>query len=100
MTEEEVMNAYRDINKEGSMIYTNLDPWISIKDKLPELGVSVLVYQFEDKVNNGIYVAWIEKLGIEDKPIWQYSWCCGCFVPREVTHWRDLPEPPRKQDNE
>ena len=75
-----------------------MSEWISVKDKLPDTGISVIVRQYEDKINNGTYVAWIEKLGIKDKPIWQYSWCCGCYVPREVTHWMPLPEPPKENE--
>lgn len=68
--------------------------WVSVKEKLPNIGESVIVYQFEDKINNGLYVAWIEKLGIENKPVWQYSWCCGCYCPAEITHWMPLPDAP------
>jgi hypothetical protein len=75
-----------------------MSEWISIKNKLPEIGVSVFVYQHEDKINNGMYVAWIGKLGINDKPIWQYSWCCGCYVPQHVTHWTPLPLPPKENE--
>lgn len=74
-----------------------MNEWISAKDRLPEIGKSVLVYQIDEDspIDNNIYVAWIEKLGIENKPIWQYSWCCGCYVPHEVKYWKELPEPPK-----
>lgn len=74
--------------------------WISVKDKLPPLGESVIacaLYKITPQCDfsNTIYVAWIEKLGVEDKPIWQYSWCCGCFCQEEITYWMPLPEPPK-----
>jgi hypothetical protein len=73
----------------------SVSKWISVKDRLPPLMESVLVSQFKSKIDNDIYVAWIEKLGIKNKPMWQYSWCCGCYVPKGVTHWMPLPEPPQ-----
>jgi hypothetical protein len=73
--------------------------WISVKDKLPELDQGVLVYSYEDKINQGQYVAWINSLGIENKPIWQYSYCCGCLVSYKVTHWMPLVDNPIVEDD-
>jgi len=84
----------KTVCSDSGIEFDSKDGWISVNDKLPPLMESVLVSQFESKIDNGIYVAWIEKLGIENKPIWQYSWCCGCYVPKGVTHWQPLPEPP------
>lgn len=72
--------------------------WISVKDRLPEIQEEVIVYHFSDKINNGMCVAWIEKKGIDDKPIWQYSWCCGCYVSDPVTHWMPLLTPPKETE--
>lgn len=72
-----------------------MNNWISVKDRLPEKDESVVVYSYEDKVNNGFYVAWIERFNKDNLPIWQYSWCCGCFVPGKVTHWQPLPKEPK-----
>lgn len=69
-----------------------MSEWISVKDKLPEKQQSVIVVTTD---GNSIYVAWIEEFGMEDKPIWQYSWCCGCYVSGNVTHWMQLPSLPK-----
>lgn len=65
----------------GMTSFNQPDGWISVKDRLPDTDGEVLVYDF----------------------------CIGCFVlscrkkewaqlsvlhPR-ITHWRELPEPPR-----
>ena len=77
--------------------------WISVKDNLPKQGESVLacaLYRItpQCEVSNSMYVAWIENFGKENKPIWQYSWCCGCFCGEEITHWKPLPEAPNEMD--
>ena len=59
--------------------------WISVKDKLPEVGVKVLVYSAENK---------------NDYEVGAYSDTYrGFFVRRfwyeNITHWQPLPEPPR-----
>jgi hypothetical protein len=74
--------------------------WISVKDRLPEKGISIMAcakYRItpERDFSYSMYVAWIENFGRENKPIWQYSWCCGCFCGEDITHWMPLPEPPK-----
>jgi hypothetical protein len=71
--------------------------WSSVKDNLPQQGKVVLIASVipEDPINDEMYVGWIEKFGIENAPIWQYSWCCGCYA-RDITHWKELPAFPRK----
>ena len=74
--------------------------WISVKERLPEKGVSVLavaIYRIspEHDFTSSMYVAWIEGYGLENKPIWEYSWCCGCFCDDPpITHWAFLPKIP------
>ena len=56
--------------------------WISVKDRMPEKGSSVLIYSKEGKRAEGTYMGggrWM-----------QYRW--SCYVT--VTHWMPLPEPP------
>lgn len=77
-----------------------MNEWISVKDKLPEFKKEVLVYCYLNNIDKGQYVAWIENLGMKNKPIWQYSTCCGCYVPYEVTHWRELLPDPLENKNE
>ena len=66
------------------------DSWISVEDRLPEEG--------------GRYWCYVEE--ITDLGISHYQWNCyyhptdkswsDRFVPMYVTHWRPLPEPPKK----
>jgi len=65
--------------------------WIKCSDRLPVRGVSVLASGYEDKINNSIYVAWIESF-VNNNPIWTYSWCCGCHPEYKITHWCELPK--------
>lgn len=67
--------------------------WISVDDRLPKQNESVLILAGSG-INQSQYVAWIEDFGIENKPSWQYSWCCGCFVREPVKYWQSLPPPP------
>ena len=70
-----------------------MSEWIKCSEKLPEKGKVVLIASVNpnDPINNEMYVGWIEKFGIEDKPCWQYSWCCGCYAS-DITHWKELPK--------
>lgn len=65
--------------------------WVSVKDKLPETGVEVLVevdgHRGPSWRNNHNLVAFLTKSGcwIEERHGWN---------PLPVTHWMPLPEPP------
>lgn len=73
-----------------------MSEWISVKDSLPEIRKEVLVYSYEDEINNGMYVARIDGLNWNGSPSWLYSYCCGNHVPN-VTHWMELPEAPKDE---
>ena len=60
--------------------------WISVKDRLPEKGKSVLVC-LPTQGGIGMYVS--ERIG-EDR----WSALCG----RKPSHWMPLPEPPERDD--
>lgn len=66
--------------------------WISVKDLLPDKNKSVLVWGNSRYQNDYdlIYVAWINDFGVNNAPIWQYSYCCGCYCNEEITHWMPL----------
>jgi hypothetical protein len=64
--------------------------WISVKDKLPELGESVLLIDAYESQ----YVGWLHEFTTSSSIHWQYSYCCGCAAT-SVTHWMPLPEPPK-----
>lgn len=63
--------------------------WISVKDRLPEPFISVLIYIPEDKplptVNEGF---------MSDDGTWMVLY--GYAVP--VTHWMELPKPPKEDE--
>lgn len=61
--------------------------WISVKDRLPEPFVSVLVYMPVEKPLPTVHEGFIKKDGC-----W---WYAGYFdrTP-EITHWAEMPEPP------
>ena len=72
-----------------------MNEWISVKDRLPEINVDVLVF---DKNISLKYVAKI----IEDEN--SNGILCKFFIPfpydvdfshGNVTHWMPLPEPPK-----
>jgi hypothetical protein len=54
--------------------------WISVKDRLPATGISVLV------CGKGIYTT--------EAHNWEGVWMQGgAYLPNDVTHWMELPEP-------
>lgn len=89
MSEEHFLKATG--NTTDVLVYPN--KWISCAERLPEVNQQVLIYTEE----NEIYVAWIYKLHIRKGNRWQYSRCCGCFVPYPVIAWMPLPNPPEKE---
>lgn len=58
------------------------DGWISVKDRLPDTDREVLVYDLDF----GCFVLSCRGMEWEDLP----------FFQPHVTHWRELPDPPRK----
>ena len=60
-----------------------IDGWISVKDRLPEEGVRVLVWE----KHGSAYVAYVNK---QVSGVWQIGDTNGAII----THWMPLPEPP------
>ena len=58
--------------------------WISVEERLPELGDSVLLYTYSDR----------QCVGWRDQDGW---WHTHAYVydPEAVTHWMPLPEAPK-----
>lgn len=54
--------------------------WISVKDEMPDTGVSVLVYGDGSGISLGVY--------------WKWGWTTTGYY-NAVTHWMPLPEPPK-----
>jgi len=65
--------------------------WISVKERLPETQMNVLVVKENGKVFEMSYHAPFDS----DKRIFQW-WAFGKYIDQhnQVTHWMPLPEPP------
>lgn len=63
--------------------------WISVKDRLPEEGVQVLVWE----KHGSAYAAYVNK---QVSGVWQIGDTNGAII----THWQPLPEPPEVNKNE
>lgn len=72
----------------GMTSFNQPDGWISVKDRTPDTNRDIIMY-------------------VEEKGV-----CCGWYSPalrvwfnmtaiaiESVTHWRELPEPPRMEEN-
>lgn len=65
-----------------------MSEWISVKERLPEIGVSVLAL---DRFGN-IHNRYMYRCGDGGA-----AWTAEHLVSREdVTHWMPLPEPPKE----
>lgn len=53
--------------------------WISVNDRLPEAGVTVLI------CGEGLYT--------NAAHIWAGAWHCDGLIDEVVTHWMSLPKP-------
>lgn len=69
--------------------------WISVKDRLPELGQWVLAYKQGSEY--GIYLVkyfYNETLGV---CLWYDHNHCGCYEDIEyISNWMPLPNPPEE----
>jgi hypothetical protein len=74
-----------------------LNNWISVKDRLPEEDIAVLVYG--QVLNDPPDVIGVRRRYNGDQE-WKYTWESeDGFIYREddVTHWMPLPEPPKEE---
>ena len=72
--------------------------WISVKDRLPEEDIAVLVYG--QVLNDPPDVIGVRRRYNGDQE-WKYTWESeDGFIYREddVTHWMPLPEPPKEEE--
>lgn len=64
--------------------------WISVKDRLPEEGMEVVIGWFQQTASNKLYWT-IDKAILRNKVFGGWRW-----YP-EATHWLELPAPPKEE---
>lgn len=83
-------------NNEYHRLLDNMPSWISVKDRLPELGEEVLVYYHwinpPEKGSIGKDSMHIRDISMN--PVWKKH------PGGKVTHWMPLPEPPKEGGGE
>ena len=70
----------------GMTSYHQTSGWISVKDRLPDTDREVLVYDLDF----GCFVLSYRGMEWEDIPV----------IHPHITHWRELPKPPRMEEKE
>ena len=68
--------------------------WISVEDRLPEIGARVLLC---GKYENQAIIAYCAT-GYFDSITYREHWGADISGTAEVTHWQTLPEPPEQGD--
>ena len=63
--------------------------WISVKDRLPKEGMEVVIGWFQQTASNKLY--WTTDVAILTNKVFS-----GWRVYSEVTHWMELPAPPKE----
>lgn len=66
------------------------DRWIPVSEKLPEGGHAWVIVYADDAIST---MGYDPKNGFSD---WNYSPCPNVTIS-QITHWRELPEPPEAQ---
>jgi hypothetical protein len=68
--------------------------WISVKDRLPEVGQKVLVCDVDPDSDYGIKVLSLE---CDEKGTYWDDGDGWWFEPEDMSHWMPLPEPPERE---
>lgn len=70
--------------------------WISIKDKLPEYNIQVLVYITEE---NGMYTArYCKANSYYPEDYWVFGYAGWASDGKNITHWTTLPSVPENKE--
>lgn len=70
-------------------------PWMSVKNKLPEFDIPVLVYHCEPSYSCD---SQIEVAKIDSHKKWCPTHFCEAAYIEDVTHWMPLPTPPEDEN--
>ena len=79
------------VRREG---HAEKSKWISVEDRLPEIGARVLLC---GKYENQAIIAYCAT-GYFDGITYREHWGADINGTAEVTHWQTLPEPPEQSD--
>lgn len=79
----------------------NNNEWISVKDRLPELEIDVLIYwQLKKSNEDGFYdmieIAMLKSITQRKESIYT-EWVNGDYETKSPTHWMPLPKPPSNE---
>lgn len=80
----------------GMTSYHQPDGWISVKDRLPDTDRKVIVYDTLLGVATGYYAKALSK----EVYLWILSSVVTSNYEPKITHWRELPDPPRMEVEE
>lgn len=78
--------------KDGELIKRHDTQWIPVTERLPEIGVDVLVVK--DNGDKSLAVWRLYRTIPNGKPYWEDEVGDGLLL-RAATHWMPLPEPPK-----
>lgn len=89
-----LVNTIQDLLAVKAADVQPVKQWISVKDRLPEIGKSVLIY-YPKWDGDEIQVAKLEGDGMMFDICGEFNIGTGV-----ITHWMSLPEPPKDGDAE
>jgi hypothetical protein len=75
------------IEKEPTIETEPVNGWISVKDRLPEDDVSILICSTRKTISKATYSSDMGRYYIADSDLW--------YNELDITHWQPLPEPPK-----
>lgn len=87
------LRRVKEFAKENAADVQPVNKWISVKDRLPEIGKSVLIY-YPKWDGDEIQVAKLEGDGMMFDICGEFNIGTGV-----ITHWMPLPEPPKDGDS-
>lgn len=86
---QELENHIGELTEKGTQLEAAQPKWISVEERLPEQYVSVLVYMPDEYPRPTVHEGYFMPDGIWDAAHYLRN-------PDEVTHWANMPEPPKE----